>query len=340
MLAVASRRLDEVRSTLVSDVLVAQTVLRLRAFANTDLGAEQLAGPVRERIAWISAEIESLQLLIDRWVAVAGERTRLDTLVNAVDSASVERAHAVAELQALVPSTSTATSSTLADGCSRFHGACRPWPSDWVARRALSSMRKEQALNELYDGIAAAERTAVMLDAEAAQAAEHERTLRALEARVAAANNKLEVAQSARLAVVRAIDGFDEERRAHGIAEDATVEDISDRVDELRQRLAAGQKDLRVSRRSDSTLSSSAPGARKPTPGLGSFAPRSASGVLERPKALLKLCTTRHAARLERHSTLGWSGCYRCSLNCIAACARIRSGATSSIRFGATSGGS
>jgi DNA repair exonuclease SbcCD ATPase subunit len=91
-LAATGRRLDQVRATIVADSVIGDAVSRLRAFTGSQVSPDQLAGPVRERIAALSAEVDALDTLVARWASVDEERTRLVQLSSAVEAAKAESA--------------------------------------------------------------------------------------------------------------------------------------------------------------------------------------------------------------------------------------------------------
>ena len=99
--AAAAKRLDEVRASALTDTTVAESVERLRAFASTTVAPDELAGPVRERMAAVTTEIESLRLLSANWATAETERSRIVDLTRAVDGATAERDAAAAVLQGL-----------------------------------------------------------------------------------------------------------------------------------------------------------------------------------------------------------------------------------------------
>jgi hypothetical protein len=89
--AVSARRIDEVRVSLVAEIVMAEVVKRLQAFANTVVAPDQLAGPTRERIAVVSAEIESLRSITERWSTANAERSRVAALSKSVEAADAEK---------------------------------------------------------------------------------------------------------------------------------------------------------------------------------------------------------------------------------------------------------
>ena len=245
-IAAAARRLDEVRASLVAEAVMAEAVERLRAFANTVAAPDQLVGPVRERIAAMGGEIEALLSIANQWNAVEMERSRLDALSKAVETAAAQKQAAAAELQSITSMPETVPASSLA-------GEARSLVELVALGRQLGLRdgqcplcAKGQSHNDFEHGMQIAEGVARRLNENAARAAEREQKRRAAETRLATANRTAEAAEAARTKAVAAVTNFDQQRKRLGIAADATVEHVSARVAALRQSLAAGQKDLRV----------------------------------------------------------------------------------------------
>ena len=112
--AAAARRIDEVRAALVAEESMAEAVERLRTFANTKAAPDRLAGPVRERLAAVVAQVEALQKLADRWADVLSERERLDLLRQTEGAARNDREKAAAALATIPLRVETSSVSVLA----------------------------------------------------------------------------------------------------------------------------------------------------------------------------------------------------------------------------------
>jgi len=244
--AAAARRLDEVRASLVAETVMADVVERLRAFANTVVTPDQLAGPVRERIAAVGAEIESLRSLSERWNTAQAERLRIDDLSKSLDAANTEKQAATAALQALTSTQESVSASALA-------GEARSLISLVGLGRQLGLRNghcplcgKGQSHEEFEHGIQTAESLAHRLNEDAARAAEREQARGIAETRLATATRAVEAAKSAQLSALSVVNSFDQRRKAEGIAADATAEQITARAAELRQSLYTAQKDLRI----------------------------------------------------------------------------------------------
>ena len=113
--AAAARRLDEVRASLVAESAMAEVVRRLQDFAKSTASAEKLAGPARQQIGELTAEVEKIRKLAEQWNIIQTERARLPDLAKAVDSAATELQDATAALAQLSSSQDVIPSSALAN---------------------------------------------------------------------------------------------------------------------------------------------------------------------------------------------------------------------------------
>ena len=244
--AAAARRLDEVRASLVAETVMAEVVERLQAFANTIITPDQLAGPVRARIAAVGAEIESLRSLSNRWKTAEAARSSIFILSKSVEATNAEKQAATAELQALTSTQVTAPASILADEASSLIALVALGRRLGLRDGHCPLCAKDQSHEEFKHGIDTAEALARRLNEEAARAAEREQARAIAERRLASATNASEAANAAQLSAQSIVNSFDQEREAQGIAADATVEQITAREAQLRQSLDAAQKDMRI----------------------------------------------------------------------------------------------
>lgn len=245
--AAAARRLDEVRASLVAEAVMADAVERLRAFANTIAVADQLAGPVRERISVVGSEIESLQNLVDRWSAIEKERSRLQNLSDALEAVRKEREVATTTLQALPPATEKTVSATSLDGEAQGLIALVNLGRQFGLRDGHCPLcAKGQSHEEFEHGMAVAEALAHRLSKAAALAAEREQARTAAQAKLDSATRAAEAAEAAQLQTLRAVQSFDEQRKARGIASGATLDQVLARTAKLRQSLDAALKDIHI----------------------------------------------------------------------------------------------
>jgi len=243
--AAAARRLDEVRARLVSDTVMSEVIERLRTFAKTVITPDQLAGPVRERIATLGAEIESLRSISDRWKAVEAERLRIDALRKSVETANADKQAAAVALQAL-SSTQETISASLASDARNLISLISLGRHLGLHDGHCPLCGTAQSAEEFQRGMETAENLARHLNEGAVRAAEREQARAAAETRLAAAARAAEAAELARLNALNIVNSFDEQRKAQGIAANARLEQITARIAELRQTLDSAQKDLRI----------------------------------------------------------------------------------------------
>jgi energy-coupling factor transporter ATP-binding protein EcfA2 len=242
----ASRRIDEVLASLVADSVVAEATLRLRSFSKSEVAPDQLAGPVRERIASVVAEIDSMQGLSSRWAMVDQERARLPSLHESRETVTTEVAVAIQALADLGPRSDAMSSSGLAKQARDLIVLANLGRQLGLQDGRCPLCSTGQDHDHFLQGIATAEDLAKKLDEEAAQEAEREQTRRMAETRLAAAQQALEAADIACQASEKAIETFDSLRKEKGIGENETLEQVALRIVQLRQDLESAQRDLRV----------------------------------------------------------------------------------------------
>jgi DNA repair exonuclease SbcCD ATPase subunit len=244
--ALAARRLDEVRSSLVAEAVMAEVVERLQAFANTALAPDQLAGPVRELIAVKTGEVESLQRLSNQWNDVEAQRSRMAALSKSVESTNTEKEAAAGALQVLTSTPDTLSASVLADEARSLVALVALGRQLGLRNGNCPLCEKGQSHEEFEQGIQTAEAVARRLNEDAARAAESEQIRAVAEMKLANATRAAKAAESEFLNIQGMISSFDRLRRVLGIEDGATVEDVEARAGKLRQTLEAAQRDLRV----------------------------------------------------------------------------------------------
>lgn len=95
-------------------------------------------------------------------------------------------------------------------------------------------------------GIEAAEQLARQLDASAAQQAADDDARAAVQNRLAAAVRTAKDADSALSQLRSALESFDEDWAAHGLAQTASPNDVAARIEVIRQQLGLVQRDIRI----------------------------------------------------------------------------------------------
>jgi chromosome segregation protein len=245
-IGVTSRRMDEVRAGLVAEATIAAAVERLRTFASTQVDPDRLAGPVRERIAAITAEIAVLQDLTARWSAVGSERLRIDTLKRSLEIANREREAALADLEGMSTEVVSTSASALAAQARNIIELVRLGGTIGLQDGHCPLCGKGQSHIEFVHGMAAAQEIARHLDEEAAREAEREQRRQVAELRLADAERAAKAAAVAHLTAVGIVESFDREMQEQGFGRDGSLEQISERQAELRETLSSAQRDLRI----------------------------------------------------------------------------------------------
>lgn len=242
----ASRRIDEVRASLVADSVITEAAQRLRSFSKSEAAPDQLVGSVRERIAAAVAEMESLQDLSSRWTTVDQERARLPSLLGNRETATSEVDAATKTIEDLGPKNDALSSSGLANQARDLIALATLGRKLGLQDGHCPLCGTGQGHDHFLQGIATAEDLARKLDQEAAQEAEREQTRRAAETRLAEAQRMRQVAEAALQSSEEIIQSFDALRAERGLAENGTLDQVATRVAQLAQSLELAQKDLRI----------------------------------------------------------------------------------------------
>lgn len=242
----ASKRLDEVRMSLINEEVLGQAVARLQAFSASTAPADILAGPAREAIAKANLELESLDSLAKRWREIDKMRSDLDTLNSSLEALKAKRADAVAALETLTPPPLLAAHTQSVDEHARKLVALVNLGRELGLHDGrcplCASGRSHEEFNE---GMEAALTLARELSEAAAHAAEFERKKKDADERVVAASKALEAAQKAHAEAELTIRSFDQARFDRGFT-DPSLDPLLTRIAELRATVDTAQKDLRV----------------------------------------------------------------------------------------------
>lgn len=100
-LAMATRRVDDVRSALVSDEIIAAAESRVRGLTMSELPVDQLGSAVRVKLVEIQQELERLETERARSAIVEEQRSRLPEFRQSRDAAAAELEQAKASLREL-----------------------------------------------------------------------------------------------------------------------------------------------------------------------------------------------------------------------------------------------
>jgi chromosome segregation protein len=245
-LTASTRRIDEVRSSLVGDNVISDAASRLRALTRSEAASDQLLGPVREWIARTGEEIASLQRLASSWEATELERLRLPELIRNREAASSEVEAASKAVGALRRSDEAPSSTELAKQARDLIALANLGRNLGLQDGRCPLCQASQHHDHYLEGIATAEQIAKRLDLKAAEEAQREQVVRSGETRLAAARQSLASTEAAFTSAQAAIQEFDSLRNRRNLGELQTLEQINARSTQLRQELETAQRDLRV----------------------------------------------------------------------------------------------
>ena len=242
----ASRRLDEIRASLISEEVLGQAVARLQAFSATTAPGDVLAGPVREAIAKAQSEVESLESLAKRWREIDKVRSDLNALNSSLQALKADRAGAVAALESITPPPLLAAYTQGVDEHAKKLVALVNLGRELGLHDGRCPLcASGQSHEEFEKGMGAAVALARQLSEAAASAAEFERRRKGAEERVVAATKAVEAAEKARTEAESVIQSFDQARSDLGFAV-PSLDPLLARIAGLRTSLDAARKDLRV----------------------------------------------------------------------------------------------
>ncbi len=244
--ATASRRLDEVRARLTSSNTIAESIKRLQTFIGSAAPQEQLFGVVVEKIALLRGEIDSLVELGEIWPNIQKERLQLQQLKKSLDEAKLAKESAdklLADIQEKSEPNSTAA---LAESARDLVTLIELGKKIGLRDGHCPLCAAGQSHEDFYRGIENAERFARQINETAARFAQWELLRNGAQTKVIAANQSLEIAESAQKISARKIEQFEEKCRAYRLPKNATAEEIKERINSNRLTLESIQNDFRV----------------------------------------------------------------------------------------------
>jgi len=245
---VAARRIDEARSALVADEVVAATVERLRAFAGqSQVSPDNLAGPARTRLAEVTKELEVVQSLLTRWGAASDSRARLPELQQVLDEAlAAALAADKALLDHVSPTASSAPASALAAKARELVALITSGRKLGLQNDACPLCATKQSHDQFEHGIRLVQAFATDLDAEAARQAEREAAREAAVRRCNQAQANVVDAQTALAAAASFVELFERDLVSLAFEVNTPRERLLERAEALRQSLETVQRDLRI----------------------------------------------------------------------------------------------
>jgi chromosome segregation protein len=241
-----ARRLDEVRANLVAESTLGDAVNRLHEFTGTVAPPDALAGPTRERMAVVEADIASLQQFAEQWRAAAAERLRIGDLAKTLQDSLTEKAAAADALKALLSAPSTAAPQLFADDAQTLAALVSMGRQLGLRDGHCPLCMKGQSHEEFERGLQIAENLARRINEEAVRAAEREKAIRAAESRFAKASEAVSLTGLAHQRAAAVIGTAEKLKESRGFGADVGDKEIAEQVAASRQRLVEAQRDLRI----------------------------------------------------------------------------------------------
>ena len=215
---------------------MAAVVERLRTFLDSHFAPDQLAGPTRQRITEVTAEIETLYALCSQWNTVEAERLQIPVLAQAVEKASRERETAIAHLQSLVADPESTSASELATEARALIELVTLGRKFGLRDGHCPLCAQGQSDSQFDHGVALAEALARRLDEQAAKEAEREQARRAAELALANTELAVEQASSAYKTTADSVAQFDRKKFEVGFDDRSTLDHVSQRWPNFRRR--------------------------------------------------------------------------------------------------------
>jgi chromosome segregation ATPase len=245
--AQAARRIDEVRANIVDEEVLAASVGRLRTFASVPQAlADQLAGPVRNRIAEVNAQLETGQSLAARWPEHSASQETYDALMAQAKAAEETHALAVARIETLPVAAADQSASALADKARALVELVDAGRRIGLVEEACPLCASAQTPHTFEHGLERIQAIAQEIDAQAAQHAQMESDRAAASRARDIAAEGLRRAQAQVLAQQNEREKFDLDLKSIGLEPGVTRERIAERVEDLQRAVDVAQRDLRV----------------------------------------------------------------------------------------------
>lgn len=244
--ASGTKRLDEVRASLVEETVMSEVVDRLRQFTNSNIAPDQLAGPVRETIARTTNQISALQSLNVHWGSIEVHKQNLPALKEKLHLARKQYAVAEASILDFSILENTQSSSKLAEEAASIMNLVSIGRSIGAKEGHCPLCSHEQSQNEFENGIKAAEALAMRLNEDAALAAEREYRKDAAVKILELAKQTIEISEAEYKDVSIILINFESELEKLGLGKEATMEDILAHTQLLQNKLEIAQRDFRV----------------------------------------------------------------------------------------------
>lgn len=245
-LAAASRRLDEVRANLASDATIGDATARLQDFLGSKVPADQLSGPVRERIAKDVSEIQGLEAFAAQLTTFRAEQQRIPALTEALAAKRSDRDQASSDVNGLPKPTGTGDARSpneeAKDLIALLHlgkqlglrdGHCPLCESPHSEAEFDSALQRLDALVH-------------RLNADAAKASEQKQAWIRASDRLAAAEHAVVEAEASMLSAQKAIDAATVRAVTLRLTLSVGPSELASRIATMRGAVEAAEKDLRI----------------------------------------------------------------------------------------------
>lgn len=242
----AARRMDELRTLLVSEDVLAGATARLRVFAATEAAPEALSGPVRERIAAIELELETIERLLSQQPAMVQAQGRMAELEAAVLVAEIAETAASERQTFLQSDPLDAPAGEIAARARNLMALIHHGRQLGLVEHHCPLCSAAHSDDSFAHGIEQAEVAVTRIDKLAADLARRENDARIAAGALADATRDVTLARK-RLAEVRStVEGFKAANLVLGLMPETIDIDGRSRAADLRASLETAARDLRV----------------------------------------------------------------------------------------------
>jgi chromosome segregation protein len=243
----AGHRLDGIRAAAISETVLAESVRRLQAFANTTVAPEILSEPARTQIADVTRQLEQLSHIESSWPRAVQERAKLVELERAVTTLEKFKADAEGILATFVPANDHIASGILAGEARDLIALVDLGRRVGLRDGHCPLCAAEHTFGSFNTALDAATQSAHELDAGASAQLDIEQKRAEAQARVDAAIREIEAHRAARIASEGFLVKFDQLQLSAGLNKATiTFEGLAHRQRELHFELEQARADLRV----------------------------------------------------------------------------------------------
>jgi chromosome segregation protein len=244
---VASRRIDELRASLVEEAVIASASERLRATTGSSATPDMLVEPARALVVELSSRVELLQSLEARWSEYEDGGKGISSLREALEAAQAklaeaESALAEARAETLIDLSAAAMSKQVRELAALLVSGRRVGRLD--GKCPVCSHEQDEA--SFLAGLAQAESLVARMDARAVEQERQEEKRRAAEESARTVSMAVEAASKALAEAESRASALRAQFNAAGFAEGASLAELRAELERALARLAAVRDDLQV----------------------------------------------------------------------------------------------